>query len=129
MSKKWQSLGVSALVTPSFPHCSFRAKHADDMGLMLEYIFLWNVLNYPAGIVPITTVKREEQSFSDKHNDGWTNLVNETCKGSEGMPISVQVISHAFEDEKALAVMQALDQKVKFRMEMPARQNPDVKNA
>ena len=32
------------------------------------------------------------------------------------MPISVQIISHAFEDEKALAVMQSLDKQIKFRM-------------
>ena len=46
-------------MTPSFPHCSFKAEHADDMGLMLEYIFLWAVLYYPAGTIPITTVHQQ----------------------------------------------------------------------
>mgnify|MGYP006105374227 CR=1 FL=1 len=55
-SQQWQKAGISALVTPSFPHCSFKAAHADDMGLMLEYIFLWAVLYYPSGTIPITTV-------------------------------------------------------------------------
>ena len=89
MSKKWQSLGLSAMVTPTFPHCSFHAKNADDMGLMLEYMFMWNVLHYPCGSLPVTTVQSDEQDFTDKYNDGWTRLLSETTKGSEGMPISV----------------------------------------
>ena len=31
-SEKWQKAGVSAIVTPAFPHCSFKDKNADDMG-------------------------------------------------------------------------------------------------
>jgi Asp-tRNA(Asn)/Glu-tRNA(Gln) amidotransferase A subunit family amidase len=86
------------------------------MGLMLEYIFIWAILYYPSGTIPITTVKANEQDFSDHHNDMWTNLIKETAKGSEGMPISVQVIAHSYEDEKALAVMQSIDNKINFRM-------------
>lgn len=119
MSKKWQKLGLTALVSPTFPHCSFKAEHADDMGLMLEYIFLWNVLHYPAGSVPVTTVQEDEQDFEDGYRDGWTNLINQTCQGSAGMPISVQVVAHAYEDEKALTVMQSLENQIKFRMEVP----------
>ena len=35
------------------------------------------------------------------------------------MPISVQVVAHSFEDEKALAIMQSIDKQVKFRMPIP----------
>jgi len=119
MSKKWQALGLAAMVTPTFPHCSFKGKHADDMGLMGEYIFMWNTLNYPCGAMPITAVQNDEQDFTDSHNDGWTKLLNQTAEGSEGMPVSVQIIAHAFEDEKALAVMQSLDKQIKFRMPTP----------
>jgi len=60
-SEKWQKSGVSAVITPTFPHCAFKAKNAMDMGLMLEYNALWNILHYPAGIVPITHVHKDEQ--------------------------------------------------------------------
>jgi len=33
------------------------------------------------------------------------------------MPIGVQVISHSFEDEKALAVMQSIEKHAKFKIE------------
>jgi len=116
-SKKWRQSGVSAVVSPTFPHCAFPSKLADDMGLMCEYTFLWSILHYPGGVVPVTTVQEDEQEYSgDGHNDGWTRLLNESAKNSEGMPITVTVYSHNFEDEKALAVMQSLDQKIGFRM-------------
>lgn len=54
VSEWWQKTGVEALVTPAFPHCAFRAEEAADMGLMLEYIFLWSVIYFPAGVVPVT---------------------------------------------------------------------------
>ena len=54
ISKKWQDLGITAMITPTFPHCSFKADNADDMGLWLEYIMIWNTLNYPSGSIPIT---------------------------------------------------------------------------
>ena len=56
ISRKWQEAGISALVTPSFPTCSFKSKDADDMGIMFDYTFIWSILCWPAGIVPITTI-------------------------------------------------------------------------
>ena len=109
MSAKWQKLGISALVSPAYPCCAPKAVNADDMGLFGEYLFIWNVLSYPSGIVPVTKIQPNEQEFSDKWNDKWTDLMRQTLKGSEGMPIGVQVVAHSYEDEKALAIMHALD--------------------
>ena len=97
------------MLTPTYPHCSFKAKDADQAGFLIRYNLLWNVLHYPAGIVPITRVQNNEQTFKDHHNDNWTDLLNETAKGSEGLPIGVQVIAHSYEDEKVLGVMQAIE--------------------
>lgn len=35
------------------------------------------------------------------------------------MPISIQVVAHSFEDEKALAIMNAIDDIVQFKMPTP----------
>ena len=88
-SQKWQRWGIDALVTPIFPHTSFRAKHADEMGLMLEYCFIWSLLMFPAGVVPVTDVQKDEEEFNVNPNDHWTHLLNETAKGSAGLPITV----------------------------------------
>lgn len=93
------------LVTPAFPSVTFLDSLADDMGAMLDYLNLWSVLCYPSGTVPITTVQEDEQTFTDKHQDGWTSLLKKNAVNSKGLPVSVQVISHFHEDEKVLAVM------------------------
>jgi fatty acid amide hydrolase len=118
MSKKWQKLGVAAVISPIFPSPSFHDQHADDMGLMSEYIMLWNILNFPCGIVPVTKVQEDEQSFPVDRADHFTHLINETCKDSKGMPMAVQVISHNYEDEKCLAVMASIEKQINFRMEV-----------
>ena len=104
---------------PNFPHCAFKDAQADDMGLMADYMMLWNILHYPSGSMPITQVLKDEEEFEDNHNDGWTKCMKETTKGSQGMPISVQVVAHAWEDEKALAVMQAIEKGVNYTMPIP----------
>ena len=88
-SKRWQEWGISAIVSPAFPTCAFNAKDAQDMGIMLDYTFLWNSLCYPSGIVPVTTIQKDEQSYEDGINDGWTKLLKGTVEKSEGMPICV----------------------------------------
>ena len=55
-SLKWQDLGLSAFVLPTFPHCAFKSADADDMGLLMDYIFMWNILSYPSGALPVTRV-------------------------------------------------------------------------
>lgn len=59
-SEKWQKSGLSALVLPTFPHCAFRHSENLDMGLMLDYLWLWNVLEYPSGTVTVTQVQEDE---------------------------------------------------------------------
>ena len=109
-SKKWQAAGISALICPTWPHCAFKADNAMDMGMMLDYIFPFNIMHYPAAAIPITTVRENEQEYEDSINDGWTKLLKETAKGSEGMPVSVQVVGHSFEDEKVLGILKVIDQ-------------------
>jgi len=104
-SEKWKKSGISALIMPLWPHCSMKAKNQLDWGFMNEYVYIWNCLYYPAGVLPITKVLADEEEFKDNHNDEWTRVLNDAAKGSQGMPVSIQVVAHAFEDEKALAVM------------------------
>jgi len=37
VSQKWQRSGLSALISPVFPHCAFESILTDEMDGMLEY--------------------------------------------------------------------------------------------
>ena len=85
---------------------------------MGEYSFIWNVTGYPSGVMPITNVQSDEQSFEDTHNDSWTRLIQSNCAGSEGLPVCIQVTAYSFEDEKCLGVMAAIEKEIRYKMKI-----------
>ena len=40
-------------------------------------------------------------------------------KNSTGLPISIQVIGYAFEDEKVLGIMNILSKHIEYKVDMP----------
>ena len=74
---------------PIWPHCAVKCKNYHELGLMVEYSLMWNVTGFPAGVMPITQVKENEQSFTDNYNDAWTKTLDDDCKDSAGMPINL----------------------------------------
>ena len=70
--------------------------------------------------MPVTVVKEGEDTFQEKvYNDIITGFVNDSTKGSQGMPIAIEVIAAPYKDEKALAIMKIIEQQVKFHEKHP----------
>jgi Asp-tRNA(Asn)/Glu-tRNA(Gln) amidotransferase A subunit family amidase len=107
--KYWKDQGVTAMVSPLWPHVCPKEKDVVMQGSMGEYSFLWNVTGYPAGTMPVTRVQEDEQVFEDTYKDSWTKLLNSECEGSAGLPVSVQVIGYSYEDEKLLGIMNQIE--------------------
>ena len=82
-------MDLTAMVSPLYPHCAPLCSHSDKTGLFVEYSIMWNNTGFPAGVLPVTKVREDEQSFMDKYNDGCTKIINEIAQGSKGMPIAV----------------------------------------
>ena len=55
-SKYWKQQGVDAIISPFFPHCGMKSENAKKIGLIIEYSAFWNVIGFPAGIMPVTKV-------------------------------------------------------------------------
>ena len=119
ISQRWRSLDISALICPVYPSCAFKNKNAPDLTLFMEYVAYWNITHFPTGSVPVTEVTAEEAKveYDDDFKDKWTRKMKEDVKGSEGMPIGVQVVSWPFEDEVALGVMKVIDEEVGYKKE------------
>lgn len=74
---------------------------------------MWSSLHYPVGILPaITTVQPNEQHYEDKFNDIYTTTFNADAKNSTGMPVTVGVVGHPWEDELVLGVMKTLSEQI-----------------
>ena len=119
LGRKWQRQGLTALVSPVFPHAAFLKDCAEEMGDMHEYSNVWTIAGYPSAVFPVTKVLPEEQSFDDHFQDRWTQLLNLNARSSAGLPISLQMIGYPFEDEKILGIMKLLEEKLALKREVP----------
>lgn len=73
--------------------------------MLSDYTVIWNLLHYPAGSLPVTEVTQDEAltahqislgheyRYEDGYDDDWTRVIRDDIQGSEGMPVSVQVVA------------------------------------
>lgn len=93
-----------ANATPALPHGAMK-----DAVASCGYTFLWNLLDYSAGIVPVAKVDKE----LDALEAGWkpnNSIERGTYKyydasKMEGLPIAVQVVGRRLTEEKTLGYM------------------------
>ncbi|KAF8566466.1 hypothetical protein P879_08827 [Paragonimus westermani] len=80
------------------------------------YSFLFNVLDYPAGTVPVGTVTAEhvkqamELSKTDDMQNGgrYQREILKLQKDTEGLPLAVQVVAKPFQEEMVLGIMRVI---------------------
>ena len=85
------------------------------------YAPLANVTGFPAGIVPVTRVRPDEESDRRVGLDLVDRIARKTERGSAGLPVTVQVIARPWRDHVALAAMAAIERAARARPDYPAR--------
>lgn len=83
------------------------------------YSCLYNLLGYPAGVVPVTTVGESEQVGREPSGDLIQKTARKVEQGSIGLPIAVQVVARPWREHQALAAMQLLQQAARSRVGYP----------
>lgn len=94
--------------TPALPH---GAMH--DAVSSCGYTFLWNLLDYSAGILPVTKVDAEKDVLS-KHWKPSNGIEKGAYKHYDsvkmaGLPVAVQIVGRRLSEEKTLACMQVVE--------------------
>jgi fatty acid amide hydrolase len=106
---------------------AYRRGQAGHLFGSCSYTFLYNVLHLPAGVVPMTLVRENEQYYEDPghlNNDIATSMAKEVCQGSAGLPIGVQLVGWPNDDERVLGTMKELESTIdKVRSSVPAFAN------
>jgi fatty acid amide hydrolase len=101
-----------ANATPALPH---GAMH--DAVSSCGYTFLWNLLDYTAGVLPVTKV----DAVADALDPGW-EPANGIAAGAykhydsvamEGLPCAVQIVGRRLQEEKVLAYMHVVEDALK----------------
>uniref|UniRef100_A0A8C1QJ93 Fatty-acid amide hydrolase 1 n=1 Tax=Cyprinus carpio TaxID=7962 RepID=A0A8C1QJ93_CYPCA len=105
---EWRRLNVDVLLCPmlgpayNFTYCA------------LSYTSLYNLLNFPAGVVPVSAVTEEDEAqlsqYTGVHGDMWDKLFVKAVKGGVGLPVTVQCVSLPWQDEMCLRFMREVEQ-------------------
>lgn len=107
--RMWLDLGLDALIMPPAP---FAAPKIDMWNGVISYTAIWNLLDYPAAIIPVGTVK--ESDVAD-HGAKYGAQDEETYTQYTGpadykdAPLTIQVVGLHQEDEHLALVVQELD--------------------
>jgi fatty acid amide hydrolase len=112
--------GYDAIICP--PHALPALTHgaSEDVSLAASYSMLYNLLGMPAGVVPVTRVRAGEESDRRASRDRIERTARKVEAGSAGLPLGVQVVSHHWREDIALAVMSAIEARVRTNADFPA---------
>jgi len=83
------------------------------------YCGLWNYVGYPAGVVPVTRVRADEETDREPSRDIVFSTARKVELGSAGLPVGVQVVARPWQDHIALAAMQAIQDAARGREGYP----------
>ena len=112
---------LDIILTPSMALPAFSHGSSKKLTPALSYTWIPNLLQWPAGVVPITTVQEGEDRYDvdqlpRNQRDMVAKNAAEEMKGSVGLPVGIQVITPYNEDELCLHVMKLLEDKLKLQM-------------
>ena len=113
-------MGLDCIISPGSWHCAFKNEDAQDLGSIFNYFLIWNLLNCPTGVVPVTKVLQgeDQEVFNDGYNDDLTRRMRNSIKDSVGMPLAVQVSTLVWQDEKCLGIMKQVEKAVAYKKEL-----------
>lgn len=106
----WNAAQLDAVLCPPHVLPAMPLGTSGDLTLTLSYMFRYVMLNFPAGIVPVTRVRSEETAWAGPAPlDRIAKSCSDAVRGSAGLPVGVQVIARPFREDVALAVMAAVE--------------------
>lgn len=108
------------LLLPASPLPAFRHGATKELTTAGAYTTLFNVLGYPAGVVPITRVQSGEDKGRAPSRDRMMTAARAAELDSVGLPIGVQVVARPWREHVALAAMTAIEDGARGRPGFPA---------
>ncbi|XP_064606675.1 fatty-acid amide hydrolase 1-like [Liolophura sinensis] len=112
----WRKLGIDALICPVAACVALPDKLTEKAGYAFSYSSMFNVLNFPVGIVPVTKVTQEDQQRMSEYpaKGSMQNLLKQHfMDGGIGLPVAVQCVGLPFQEELVLRVQKDIQNRLK----------------
>lgn len=106
----WQREKLDACIMPPFATAAFRRGASLDMIMAGGFAFLANLLDWPAGVVPVGYVTTQRETDRPHGADSIQRVARRSELGSVGLPIAVQVMAGPGQESLVLDLMRQLEQ-------------------
>jgi fatty acid amide hydrolase len=88
--------------------------------LAASYSMIYNLLGMPGGVAPVTRVRADEESDRPASRDPVERMALRVERGSAGLPLGVQVVARHWREDLVLALMAAIEARVRANADFPA---------
>ena len=99
---------VDALLCPPFATPALPHGKSQDFAIAGAFSMLFNVVQFPAGSVPVLRVRAEE-TVRPAAKGRFAKMAAEVDERSLGLPVGVQIVGKPWEDERVLALMGCIE--------------------
>jgi fatty acid amide hydrolase len=115
-----RSAGVDVLLCPPNALPALTHGASADLGpASVSYTALYNLLGWPAGVVPVTRVRPVEMDRRPRGGDMMERAARRVDMGSAGLPVGVQVVARPNREDLILAVMGAVETALSGSVDYP----------
>ncbi|XP_063323788.1 vitamin D3 hydroxylase-associated protein-like [Pelmatolapia mariae] len=108
----WRSCKIDVLLCPVIGP-AYNFLYCGKTSVNTNYTFVYNLLNFPAGVVTVSTVTAEDEEEFEHYPDKFNKVFKEAVTGGEGLPVAVQCVALPWQDELCLRFMKEVEQLVK----------------
>lgn len=102
------AVGVDVVLCPGFATPALPHGMSKNFTAAATPALLWNAVQFPAGVVPVTKVRAEETTRA-LARDMVERHAAKVDAESAGLPVGVQVVARPWQESRVLAVMSALE--------------------
>ena len=114
IQKKIKNLKIDVLLSPGCITPAIKLESSKNNNLQFFYTFLFNLLNMPGGVLPITKVQEGEEIYEDGIEDEFTKSFRDQIEGSRGLPVGVHLSALCWKDESIFVAMKIIKDYVQF---------------
>nr|XP_013798998.1 PREDICTED: vitamin D3 hydroxylase-associated protein-like [Apteryx mantelli mantelli] len=109
---KWRELRLHVMLCPVLGP-AFTTGYPGKLLTAISSTMLYNVLNFPAGVVPVSTVTEADEEelklYQGYCDDPWDRTLKQAVEGAVGLPVAVQCVALPWQEELCLRFMKEVE--------------------
>ncbi|NXA31428.1 FAAH1 hydrolase, partial [Eudromia elegans] len=108
----WRNLGLDVVLCPVLGP-AFTLGYPGRLLTAISSTMLYNVLNFPAGVVPVSRVTEADEEelnlYRGYSDDPWDRTLKQAVRGGVGLPVAVQCVALPWQEELCLRFMKEVE--------------------